>query len=84
MNKILLLLLIFTTLLLSIENKLDQQNTISFSPLEKEYLKNNPVIKLGYEAGFEPLYVVSQDGKLSGIVPELFDNISKVLNINLQ
>lgn len=51
---------------------------------EKEWLQQNPNIKLTATIGYEPVLFRDYDGKVKGIVSDYFDYISKVIGQNIQ
>ena len=57
------------------ENKV---NSTDLSDEEKNWIKNHPIIKLGFNPHMEPLLIKDKDGSISGIYPEIFSELEKV------
>lgn len=51
---------------------------------EQFWLKNNPSVKFGYTASFEPLLIQNSKNELSGIAVDIFKIINKKLNTNFE
>ncbi len=45
---------------------------VSLTQEEKDYIKNNPEVTLGYTEKFQPLLIEQDNGKITGIVPDLY------------
>ncbi len=50
---------------------------------EKAWLKAHPEITLGFSPEFEPMLIASEDGKLSGIIIDLYDEIQDITGIKV-
>jgi len=58
--------------------------SVELTQKEKEYLKNNPVIHVGYIDSMEPLLIKTSDQTYSGVVPDIMALISKKLHIQVK
>lgn len=50
--------------------------TLDLTSEEKAWLKNNPIITIGEAPTFEPLLIEQDNGRITGIIPDLYDEIS--------
>jgi ABC-type amino acid transport substrate-binding protein/signal transduction histidine kinase len=66
-----LFVLVFTTILFSHQN-----NTLNLSFEEQEFIKNNPIIKVGAEKEYPPFYF-NEDGKQTGLIKDYLDLIEE-------
>ena len=51
---------------------------------EKKWIKEHPVIKLGFTPQIEPLLIKKADGSLEGMLPELVDELNSLLGVNIE
>ena len=63
---------------------LPETATIQLSPEEQAWLKAHPTIRLGYVDGHEPQLIVGQDGRLTGILVDLVNELNRRLNADIQ
>lgn len=61
----------------------DQTNTV-FSKEELEYLRNNPVIKIGNDSFWEPFEFIDEKGEYKGIAADYFALFSKQLGVKFE
>ncbi|MDF7809056.1 transporter substrate-binding domain-containing protein [Pontiellaceae bacterium B12219] len=54
------------------------------SPEEAAWLAEHPVIKLGFCTGLEPFVIQHEGGRLTGFLPELFNEIESLLDIRIE
>ena len=71
----LLLLIVFSTAVFA--------DKLILSDKEKEYLKNNPVLNLGYSLNFKPFLMKSKNGAYIGIAADEYELIAKKLGVKL-
>lgn len=57
---------------------------INLSDEEKEWLREHPVIKLGYSSAIEPFLIKNNNGEFEGIVWDTYSLIAKQLGISLE
>lgn len=65
------------------EYVVNEQYEVTFSDLEKEYIKENPILKVGYLRQFAPFQYVT-DGKFTGISASFCQLISDMSGISFQ
>lgn len=82
MNKILSYITIFFLIVLP-NWSLSQVYQLEFTPEEKEFIKNHPVIEFGYEPSWEP-YELYDDGEYKGISGEYVKIISRETGIEFR
>ncbi len=63
--------------------KIENNSSIDLTFEEKEYLKNNPVLNLGYSLDFEPLFMKSSDNNYTGIAVDYYKLIADKLGISI-
>lgn len=57
---------------------------ISLTNEEKIWIKNNPVVKVGHSSVLKPLFIKDSQGKIDGLIPELFNFFENQLNIKFE
>ncbi len=60
----------------------DSQNI--FTKKEQEYLKQNPIIKVGHSSVFEPLFFKDSSGNLNGIIIDTYKLLSKKFGFDFE
>ena len=63
---------------------LEHERSFVLTEREKDWIKEHPVIRLGFNPDMEPLLIVEPDGSFSGIYPTIFNEINNRLNLNIQ
>ncbi|MFC1877266.1 transporter substrate-binding domain-containing protein [Thermodesulfobacteriota bacterium] len=56
---------------------------IDLTQEEKAWLANHPSIRLGFNPNIEPILIQSEDGELTGILPEIYGRLQKNLSIDI-
>ena len=57
---------------------------LNLSVKEKEYLKNNPIIKVGFTDVFEPFFIQTPSGNNQGLIPAMYKLISEKFPISFE
>ena len=57
---------------------------LNLSLEEKEYLKNNPIVKVGFTTIFEPYLIQTPTGDIKGFLPDMYKLISKKFPIKFE
>lgn len=78
MKYIFLVFMFFSSLF---SNQTTIENKLNLTSLEKEFLKNNPVIKVGHTPSFEPLMFVNENGDIAGIYHDVYEKLAEKLNV---
>ena len=52
-------------------------SAVEFTPEERTYLQQHPVLTVGYSTAFEPLLMQDPAGKVIGIIPDVYQLISQ-------
>ena len=58
--------------------------TLSFSPGERAWLEEHPVVRIGMDPGFAPYEFLSADGKYSGMAADYLDLLSRRTGIEFR
>lgn len=62
----------------------DSNRQVQLTKAEKQWIKDHPVLTVGESLRFQPLMIRSNNGEISGIIPELFNLIGQRLGIKFQ
>ena len=57
---------------------------VQFTPLEKDYIKNCPAIKIGILSDEKPLIYKNKNGRNTGIIVDVLNNISQISGIRFE
>lgn len=80
-----LFVLFFINFLNAENNKTNfNPGTINLSNEEKQYLIDNPILKIGYTTAFSPLLFIDDNKKVRGIIPDIYDLLSKKHNLKFE
>lgn len=63
---------------------INEPSLVSLSLEEKQWLEEHPEVTLSFTSEFEPLIVVGSDGELSGILIDIYDEISALTGLNFK
>ncbi|WP_421716662.1 transporter substrate-binding domain-containing protein [Arcobacter arenosus] len=80
----LFILTLFANIHTSKNKDLTQLSKTIFTTEEQEYLKQNPLIKVGHSSVFEPLFFKDSSGNLNGIIIDTYKTLSEKLGFDLE
>ena len=80
-SKVRMLLILLITLFTHASYALEK---INLSVKEKQFLKNNPEITLGSDAGWAPYVIQNKDGSISGYDADVLILINQISGANFQ
>ncbi|SHJ40267.1 amino acid-binding domain sensor histidine kinase [Desulfatibacillum alkenivorans DSM 16219] len=64
--------------------QLEGKSSVYLSPLEKAWIDEHPVIRLGVDPGYEPFEFLTEGGKYAGVASEYVELLNKRLGTNLK
>jgi signal transduction histidine kinase/ABC-type amino acid transport substrate-binding protein/CheY-like chemotaxis protein len=75
---------ILSTGILCLTAVISNAKELNPSSEEKAWLAEHPVIKLGFSTELEPFLIQQENGRLTGFLPELFNDIESLLDIRVE